>query len=82
MSLSRTALVLGFLVLNACGAEAVTASSAREPSLPSGAPAVAPQGNTPSSGERPMVAFDRPTAGGHAVHEPRTLSLSCRSCRY
>ncbi len=82
MSLSRTALVLGFLVLTACGT--ATTSSGPLPSLPSGgAGAAAPQGNTPSSGERPMTSVDRPSPGtAHAIREPRTVSFSCRSCRY
>jgi hypothetical protein len=80
MSLSRSALVLGLLLLNACGASAVTASSAQQPSLPSATLGNGPQGNTPSSVERPMMMTERASMGGRGGHEGRTVSFSCRHC--
>jgi hypothetical protein len=80
MSLSRSALVLGFLLLNACGAGAVTASSAQQPSLPSATLGAGPQGNTPRSAERPMMMTERASMGSRGGNEGRTLSLSCRHC--
>ncbi|HEY8073957.1 MAG TPA: hypothetical protein VIF62_07605 [Labilithrix sp.] len=83
MSFSRTALVLGFLLLNACGASAVGSSGSQLPSLPSGgAGGAGPMGNTPQSGERPQAVVERQAPMGHMGHEARTLSFGCRSCRY
>jgi hypothetical protein len=77
MSLSRTALVLGFLLLNACGT--VTASSGSGPSTPAGGAGRGPEGNTPSSPSTTRPVAERSTFSSHHA-EPRSFSASCRHC--
>jgi len=82
MSFSRTALALGFLVLNACSVGTVTASSAHEASTPVGGATMASGGNTPTSSERPNALAERATMAGHSspAAEPRSLGAICRRC--